>query len=320
MSWFSRRKDAPSKPEPVARERATLATNAPADWPRVEVGALPEGPAAQPVLEAAVAAGLKRGFEAQGSMWSLARMACTQLVADGVIEWPIAVSDPINRMTPVAVYARATADEASHFAGLTRVLKDAGLRPPVYYAPSPLGDAPPVNPTQPFGPWSLRRWTDPVPPTTYALWWRAPGDDSFAASRAGASFDRFVTALDGYTTYFLGSLAANLGIREDNARLALPPELLVPVETPGQCLVLLSASQEKGIRLHFPTDTPREDRELLLHHLAQAAESMRAGVVASGAPLDDAKDREWARNWAFLRKTAAQQDPEQIGVIKLGAQ
>ncbi|HEX2022303.1 MAG TPA: hypothetical protein VHH36_06285 [Candidatus Thermoplasmatota archaeon] len=133
------------------------------------------------------------------------------------------------------------------------------------------------------------------------MWWTTDADPDFAASPAAAAIDRAYRALEGYETYMLGSIAANLEIAKTNGRLALPEgSPSVHAEGPEGVRLLMTASREKGIQFHFhakETDPAYCDR--FWRAFAGAAERMRAGVDEAGAPRDPPTDEPPTRWWSF---------------------
>jgi hypothetical protein len=166
-----------------------------------------------------------------------------------------------------------------------------------------------------------------IPPGAYAMWWATDDHPSFGESVAAKSIGRVYRALDGIETYVLVDLLRLIdAIETDSTRMAYPEEpLQIFVEGPEQQPLVLTISQEKGIRFHFNMNiTPIAYRDEFLRQFAEYAESWKRRIEAAQRP----KDQDWEPRalgwWELAEKVSIEaarraEAPLQIGVVIIGS-
>jgi hypothetical protein len=308
MRWKKKRKKA----------RVPLATNAPDHWPEIALDFLEPGNWAKNMLALIVAS--TEAFETSGGVLKLADLNRALLLDEGILEIPIVVEDG-GRDVPVFFYDEGGPEAAGHLAGAAAVLERLGEPPPVYYAPEALPEAPAGDPFRPFGADLLRKQEGDLPGVEYAMWWSTEEDPDFAKSPGVAHIDRTYAALDGIETYVLAAILHSLDLAgKETGRARLPDEeASIPLMGPEDRPLVLSASAEKGLRFHFPTETtPVSYRDRFWKHFADYAAEWRAGVEGRNLPKDPPHEvfGRPAEHWRAMRQFAERRPEE--GVEKVG--
>lgn len=171
-----------------------------------------------------------------------------------------------------------------------------------------------------FNPINLRVRED-VEPGHYAMWWQEDPQvpEAFTTSTTYAAFDRVNRAMDGFESYQYGNLLLDLGLIDERApRYALPEEeQYFPVVAPDGVQLLISVSEEKGIRLHCPTDRMScAYRDRLALEFARYYEKL--AQIFQGLPCDgeDERSKHW---WRFLSRGVAEQERRGNGMRVVGS-
>ena len=238
------------------------ATNAPSNWPAASCVPL-HPPSDSPANVARFGEALKKAFSTGSCECRLASTGRTRLSSYGILDVSFEVVCG-DRVVPVLLYARADRESAAHFAAARLFLEGRGEPSPVYFAPGKLMEAEPGHPFRPFHAGDLRRWAGEPPGGEFSMWWPASEGEMFSCSRTFPFIDRAYRSLSGYETYVHAAIMRSLGYEgEGVGRLRLPERSeTFSLEGPEGALVLLSLSQEKGIRFLFPvTTTPHAYRD-----------------------------------------------------------
>lgn len=155
---------------------------------------------------------------------------------------------------------------------------------------------------------AIRAWgefflsTEPVavPRGQHASWWREPDDPTFSDSATLRDMARAFRAGDRIASYLVADLVERWlpGAAPPGAtRVALPEEsVTMAARHPDAGVLVLTASREKGLRLHFSHATPREVREAAWRQWADYVVRTRAVAEATGAALDP-EEAESPRAW-----------------------
>jgi hypothetical protein len=276
----------------------SLATNAPDEWPVVEV---PEGALGDPdELALQVGMALDDGFDDDvedlgGRVFRMTEGGFVQLETE-IIEG--------DRRTGLLVYDRATPEAAAHFRGVQEALRAVGLDA-VYYAPSRLPAASPARVTVPFTPEILSmRVVDPEP-ASYATWWSVPGDESLIQSETYRCVERAYVAMQGFEPVFFARIAKAIEMEAASKKRLIP----LPIEErdafvrgPDARTLVFSVSAEKGLLFAFPMkDTPLEWRNRFWRLYAEGVEAIAAELERAGAVR---KTTESLRPLGWLRTAA----------------
>jgi hypothetical protein len=239
----------------------------------------------------------------------------------GFLNVPLEIEDAGKRY-PVFFYPHARPEIASKHRGASEILPRKGLQAPVYYAPSPLPEAPPSNPLRPFSPGILAKSSSPAP-GQYAMWWSTEKDPSFSTSKTIGILDGIYTTLAGINSYVFGLLARALGVVEDRpGRVGLPDrEASIPAKGPEYQDMFISASREKGIRFHFRTtaSTP-EYRDVFLGLFLAFAKTARAEIEQKRLPQDppDPDHEDGPLGWWRFAAQVARSKEHEAGIRMFG--
>lgn len=257
-----------------------LATNAPEEWPPVEVPEEALGDRNEMGSQVLIA--LDDGFE--GDVEDLGS-PLFRMTATGFVELLTEIIEG-DRRTGLLVYDQGTPAAAAHFRGAQEALRQVGLET-VYYAPSDLPAASPVSVTVPFSPEMLmRRVVDPEP-DSYATWWSVPGDASLLRSETYRCIERAYVAMRGFEPVLFARIAKAIEMVEASKKRVIPlpsEEKDALVRGPDARTLLFSASAEKGLLFAFPmADTPLEWRNTFWRLYAEALEAMAADLELAGA-------------------------------------
>ncbi len=299
-----------------AKEPARAHTNAPRDWPPVSLKAWTGNPGLDSIM---VFGDIVPGLTSAGGR--VAGMLDRRLYDDGVLTVPLALEVAGQRFA-VFVYSKADEESAAHYSSVRSVLRQREQTTAVYYAPGPILPARPSGALEPLGPGHFVKASEERPPAEYALFWPSPEDPALASSPALGFLDRFFSALDGRFYVYLTMLAREIelgGDEDDQAQVyALPAQpLVVGLEGPGEIGLYLHASEKGGLWFACDTRTPAPLRNLLLKHLAQSAEMLRAAADERGAPRRDEEKGILAR-WREVRDAFLRQEEEGAAGLRLG--
>lgn len=163
---------------------------------------------------------------------------------------------------------------------------------------------------------AVRAWgefllaSEPVPPPRghHASWWSEPGDARFLDSATFRDMARAFRAGDRIESFLFGTLAERWlpDAPPDAPRIRLPPRsVTMAARHPETGAFLVTVSQEKGLRFHFPQSTPRATREAVWRLWADYVVRTRAVGEGMDAPLDppgDASPRAWFEHAARVMR------------------
>lgn len=301
-------------------ERAPMFTNAPPHWPTIRTMLFnPEAhvPARSAILQIRTLGEMARHFQAQNGPTRLARVAVSHLAEGGVLSYPGLVEDQ-GRHVPLLLYPQGFPDASGHYAGVCQEARKLGLADPVYYSHAPILPAPPLPVLEALHPTHFSTEGPRPPAGDYAMWWETPGDEDVGSSPCIADIEAYYEALEGYQTYFLAAYAVRAGlVPEGTSRVALPKDLTFALCAPGDVPVLVTASEEKGVRFHLHSElVPASYRNNFMRALARAAKEMRAMAQQANAPRD-VSALSPLRHWGMVRKPM-QVDGKPLKLAALG--
>lgn len=146
----------------------------------------------------------------------------------------------------------------------------------------------------------------------YAMWWSEESDSSFYQSKSKESLLKIYEALKGYESYMFGYLLSEIKMKgfEQFQRVSLPesPKTFA-VKGPEYKQIVISASQEKGIRFQFPREqNNRNYRERFLFQLLLALQSFREVLIAEEVPKDEEKDENGYDWFSFMSRVIEKQE------------
>ena len=308
------------KKDELPEDAFRWATNAPAHWPPVYSNALhpDEIPSANMIMFAGNA---QRSFnQVPGCPVKVAAFLRSYLDYRGIVEAPFQFEDSGVKY-PVFMYPVANSDAAARFAGLWEYFSNRGMTP-VYYSPNHLPQASYIaSPFEKLWISHFSNWQGEAPRESCSMWWASESNAPFSGTACALDIDRTMRALDGYSTYILGEIGRKLGkLPEDSRRVHLPEEMTAfSVEGPEEMFMIISASREKGIGVHFPSkSTPQEYRDAFWHCFAMMAEEFRKEAIKHGLPIDPPQDREGIGHWEAVMNLLKHKKVGEGGVNEIG--
>ncbi len=298
MALFGKHEEAPS-----------VHTNAPHDWPHVAMPAW----VGDPGMDAMMVTGqLLQGLQPLGGQ--PLGMLVRRMYDDGILSIPLLL-DVKGQHHAVYVYSKADAEAAAHFTGVRTLLRQRDHTNAVYYAPEPLQPTKPAEVLEPLEPGHFTKASDDRPAAEYALFWPTDDDPKLASSPALGHLDRWFQNLSGRFYIYFSMLAETLELGGDDGEdggddakdddtpkiYTLPSKpMLVGVTGPSDLKLYLHASKEQGLWFAFDTRTPASERNLLLEHLAHAAETVQRLGAEHHAPVH-ADERDVYAAWSKQR-------------------
>ena len=162
----------------------------------------------------------------------------------------------------------------------------------------------------------LRDGKQLVAPGDYGMWFSAPDDKIFSVSPTLHNIDRVYEATSGVEDFVFADVLRCVGATERDIRqVPLPEELaVIPVIGPHDLGFLVSASREKGIRLHFNRSTTPTLRTRALLEFASHFETHRQKNQKAISPLAYA-GADW---WTAMKKVANEVDATADHALSIG--
>ena len=155
------------------------------------------------------------------------------------------------------------------------------------------------------------------------MWWPTEKDTSFVHSNSFSLIKRTYENLNGINTYVFADILRHLElVNEDVGRAALPDDgMSVPLQGPENCIMLFSASREKGIRFHFHTEgTPVAYRDNFWNLFAEYTQSVKA-VIEEHKHSKDPEDPNYERGplgwWTMVELLLTKEKPEEGDKVQL---
>jgi len=204
---------------------------------------------------------------------------------------------------------------------------ERGEPEPVYFTPAPLPRTETVaDPCRTFQ-------ADDLPAVETdlkghcAMWWAADEGERFHDSVSQRKMLETFEALDGINTYLLAAIVRESGAGDEKmGRAQLPEEaIMIPMQGPEDQFLLFTASQEKGLRFHFPIQgTSPEYRDDFWRTFTDYANDWKQEALKREFPMDppleDSSPLGWFRS---LCQVVAMREKEgetmnEIGVAFMG--
>ena len=141
--------------------------------------------------------------------------------------------------------------------------------------------------------------------TNFAMWFPCAQDPLFAASPIIENWSQIYSCTSIYWSYMTADLLKVLQeIDDDTFRMSLPDEFMTfPFLTLENEQVILSLSQEKGIRLHFAETTSFAYRAAFVHKFLVYCQGWKKLVDANHGELDE--DLHFADWWNTTVNTSS---------------
>ena len=120
------------------------------------------------------------------------------------------------------------------------------------------------------------------------MWWSSKGDESFTKSKSLGLIARWYEAIDGHETFILADIGKRFKLCDQKTyRLKLPEHIQLPATLPDGTFIVISASEDKGIRICFERTPSHEKREEIWLQFAECAERWKATLKKVKAPKDN---------------------------------
>ncbi|MDA0839270.1 MAG: hypothetical protein O2857_15990 [Planctomycetota bacterium] len=315
----------------MSKEKLKLATNAPAEWPDVEISELvPERHREDYVSNVnKFNLALAAAFDGHPAL-ELKEIAHCRMLEEGILEVPFEIVSE-DHTFGLFLFSDACSASAAAFKGVQNIYNSWEEHTAIYYSPGPLklSNGPELSPLRPFAfDIFLKLSGEAATPGEYAMWWPENEEDRFCNSETHCLLNRIYAALDGIETYVNAMLLHNLDVLEEHEpsfRVSLPQQPAnIPILGPDGLPMLLSLSHEKGIRfLMHREQTAPACSKLFLKHLAEFVERIREDIVHHQMRLDEASVAvEWFKSSVetIRLQESSGGELDAFGVVRVGSQ
>lgn len=166
----------------------------------------------------------------------------------------------------------------------------------------------------------IRNGEDRVPTGEYAMWFPTLEDSRFSASPVLGQIDRLYLAISGMEETLYAAIHCRLrAVDGELKRLALPEDAEVfPVLGTGDQGFLLSASQEKGIRLHFHRSTSAKLRSDAMEELASCLEDWMQSHRGTSTELPSSSQHAGLGWWSLMKQAASEIESREEPLLSVG--
>ncbi|AZI43228.1 hypothetical protein EHF33_11140 [Deinococcus psychrotolerans] len=211
----------------------------------------------------------------------------------------------------IFIYSAATPQAASHFISVEQMALKAGATAG-YFAPAPL----PLKGAEgrslfdPFHfPLFVLEQDKPLPEDDYLMWWPESAEDRLVGSEYAQMLERIYQLQDEYGSLLCGVIALQVGWAEAEsgvARADFPAQTAYAhVECPSGLPMVISMSQEKGLRFHFARSRNSLAQRLALlrvmeRYLSQLTLAAREAELPSDAQRRGPEDEKPSRWWSGM--------------------
>ncbi|MBD3249088.1 hypothetical protein GF336_03520 [Candidatus Woesearchaeota archaeon] len=275
-----------------------LNTNAPKEWPSVNVRSLnPENPAIFSINFAASFMEVMKKVNGK-----IVQLVPKYLGAEGLLEATLEATVK-NKRYIVFAFTKSDSTISGQFKTAKKFVNKELNCEALYYAPEVLSEkAKESSPFREFGV-DILSVVKEFPKEGYALWWATKKEKKFIGSKVQKDIHRSFKALDQIESYVFGSIARTLKLSEGSRRVGLPKEpITLPIEGPNNEIFLLYASSEKGIQFRFNTKKDAKYRDFFWNQFAKYAEGWKKVILKEGWPLDQYKDNHPYEWYKFLEQ------------------
>jgi len=160
-----------------------------------------------------------------------------------------------------------------------------------------------------------------LPPGPYAMWWATDEGQRFSQSACFRSWGSVYHTLDGIETWAVSLALRTLGaLGNETMRVTYPPGMKAYfVEGPMGEPLVLSLSQEKGIRFHFNAERcPAEYRDRFVDSFARCLGLLRREIEAEVGQLDAVSNPRALDWWKSTGHAEALDDPGRERIQRFG--
>lgn len=154
----------------------------------------------------------------------------------------------------------------------------------------------------------------------YEMWAPSPGDAVFSASPTLACIDRIYEAARGAEDVSFAEILHYLGALEHGIKdLVLPEESAVfPVVGKQGQSFLVSASEEKGIRFHFPQTASPECRNEVLNLFASHLEARRREFLENASRRRFPASEGETTWWSMMKQATRELEEKGEPLLRVG--
>lgn len=148
----------------------------------------------------------------------------------------------------------------------------------------------------------------------YAMWYSDANDNVFHTSNTKKSLDEIYECAKGYESYMFGYLLSEIKMKgfEEFQRVALPnDEKNFVVKGPEYKDIVISVSQEKGIRFQFPKETTTyQYRERFLKQIQSSLQAFHVILSLKQVPKDEETDENGYDWYKFMTRVLEKKENE----------
>lgn len=299
-----------------------LFSNAPAEWPQIQVQGLIASHA--PEIRTANAVNFANTIEAafRQAKLQVLEVNAYRLTREGILEVPLRLHSGGNDYD-VFFYPLADLRAAAHFAGVMELAQKWGRINPIFYS---TGDLRALGPVVPQPVVQLERfYLESLPLTVkgqYAMWWADKPGEQFHFSSTFDLYDRIYNEINGLEMRTFALLLREIGqIQEEyefTAGTFTDTTIELPLSGPEDVPLLVTFSQHRGLRFHFHMGlTSPEYRLLFLNlFLLRVKQWKQESGLDQMKRLDSPSYIWWRELGKRLRFTATEQANGTVGSVK----
>ncbi|MDX2005856.1 MAG: hypothetical protein SFU83_11310 [Meiothermus sp.] len=301
-----------------------LTTDAPADWPEVRVDAAAlgdnaEAGRAERVLRFVTAA--EAAFRESGVQTLEANVL--RITAKGVVDVHLRVQAG-KEQRDLFFYPDADPWAAGHYEALCELAgRSLGRLRPVFYSNDDLSMVfpDPVDSVARRDKLYLSAALFPAK-GEYAMWWAREQGEQFHYSPTFEHYDRLYREVSGLEFSAFAVILTEIGIIQDEEEVSKSSlqdrNVEIPLEGPEGVPMIVSFSQQRGLRFHFHTGrTSHEYRDLFLQLLIERIKLWKKTFGSKPHTLLDTPPMQWWRRLSQrLRETPSEQAIGAVGKVE----
>lgn len=227
-----------------------LSTDAPSDWPALELSSLGVNNHLNAVN---IAKELINDFKNNKKDYIVSSFLESLLLDQGILQTHIKISDSSKNYF-IFIFPDNEESSSRFYAGIKLLFSNTDKSESVYYSNFNLDlRVKPALPLRQFGPDLFTKLGKSTPEGTYSVWHNTGGKERFTESDVFRLISEYQGLSHGIQSYLLAEILRSVNDIEDNVgRVILPEEeysmgLLGPENKP----IILSASKKQGLMFHF---------------------------------------------------------------------
>ena len=297
-----------------------LTTNAPAEWPEVRVDSMALGDNSEETRAANVlrfVTAAEAAFQRSGVQSLEANVL--RITAKGVVDVHLRVRDA-NGEHDLFFYPDADPWAAGHYEALQELAqRSLGRLRPIFYSNDDLAMVfpDPVENVVRRDKLYLNAALFPAK-GQYAMWWAREQGEQFQYSPSFEYYDRLYREISGLEFSAFALVLLEIGIiqsEEEFIRMTMQdPNVEIPLEGPEGVPMMVSFSQQRGVRFHFHTvRASHEYRDLFLQLFVERVKLWKKTLSFKPHTMIDTPPMQW---WKKLGQRLRETPPElAIGAV-----